>query len=944
MRRLLLLALIGLCLTASRSSAQQMLRNNFENNKLFWTKSIADVPHEVLLHINTDQGAHSDLRSEYLHLKMQTGKYLFYQYDVGKAPIGEELTATVWLKANRPGLQIMARVILPRERDPQNLELPLTTMIEGDKYQNAGRWQRVGIPHPQTLLKAQQQLMQNKGGGKAIDVTDAFIDALILNTYAGPGPTELWIDDLEVGPVLNAPAPPRPAPSPTVAGQPVARTAPSSPNSAVRPSVEFNGNQLMVGGRPFFMRGIRVTDTPLKVLHAAGFNTVFLDANADPALYKEAAELGLWIVPHLPVLSDDPRYNNPDSLVREAQKLSDMDGVLFLHLGKTLSYEQVGPMQRVTQLLRQNDPTRALGGDVWDGLAQHSRSLNIVGIHRWPLMTGLELPKYREWVDMRRRLMNPGTFTYSWIQSHVPDAETQLLYNQAGSQPFAEPVGPQPEQIRLLAYLAIANGSKGIAYWSDRFLADSHLGRDRLLMAATINQEIEMLEPILAEVNETPQWIATKNGEVKAAVLRSPKGVLVLPVWLGKDAQFVPGQEAVAKLTINVPQVPASMRAWEILPGEVRGVPAQRAVGGTEVVIPEFSMTTAILFTADTNLVARFQGQARSRRQLAAQWTYDMASYSLEKITAVDQKLQAAGLHMVDEAQLLADCKKKLDSAKRLWDDKLFGEAYRESQRALRAPRILMRSQWEKATKDLDFVVTSPYAVSYFTLPKHLEMMEQVKALYPSPNVLPGGDFESVPADPALAWKIEEPTIDPVKMTPMRVKEITTGLVAKPGKVPTTAEKPKEGEQCAMLLIEPQDKALAPLVLERSVLSISSPLVKLPPGTFVRVSGWVRIPAAITASVDGALFYDTAGGEPLAIRLTDPTPWKKLTLYRKVPASGQIGVTLAMTGLGVVYFDDVRIEPLTATAPQPNAPAIGAMVPAVATTPMAPLTPVSGQR
>ena len=109
-----------------------------------------------------------------------------------------------------------------------------------------------------------------------------------------------------------------------------------------------------------------------------------------------------------------------------------------------------------------------------------------------------------------------------------------------------------------------------------------------------------------------------------------------------------------------------------------------------------------------------------------------------------------------------------------------------------------------------------------------------------------------------------------------------------------------------MLQIEPQDKLTAPLVLERSVLSISSPLVKLPPGTLVRVSGWVRIPKPITASVDGALFYDTAGGEPLAIRLTDPTPWKKLTLYRKVPASGQIGVTLANTGLGTVLRDDVR--------------------------------------
>jgi hypothetical protein len=29
-----------------------------------------------------------------------------------------------------------------------------------------------------------------------------------------------------------------------------------------------------------------------------------------------------------------------------------------------------------------------------------------------------------------------------------------------------------------------------------------------------------------------------------------------------------------------------------------------------------------------------------------------------------------------------------------------------------------------------------------------------------------------------------------------------------------------------------------------------------------------------------------------------------------VPASGAIGVTLALTGLGTVYFDDIRIEPL----------------------------------
>ena len=50
--------------------------------------------------------------------------------------------------------------------------------------------------------------------------------------------------------------------------------------------------------------------------------------------------------------------------------------------------------------------------------------------------------------------------------------------------------------------------------------------------------------------------------------------------------------------------------------------------------------------------------------------------------------------------------------------------------------------------------------------------------------------------------------------------------------------------------------------------------------------------------------------------------WKKYELFREVPASGTINVTMALTGLGKVYFDDVRIEPLVAGgAPPPVAAA-----------------------
>ena len=102
-----------------------------------------------------------------------------------------------------------------------------------------------------------------------------------------------------------------------------------------------------------------------------------------------------------------------------------------------------------------------------------------------------------------------------------------------------------------------------------------------------------------------------------------------------------------------------------------------------------------------------------------------------------------------------------------------------------------------------------------------------------------------------------------------------------------------------------------PAALERTFLAVHTPAVRLQPGTLVRITGWVRLPGGIGASTDGALIYDSAGGEPLAIRLTAAQPkWKQFTLYRKVPSTGTINVTMALTGIGTVFFDDVKIEPL----------------------------------
>jgi hypothetical protein len=209
--------------------------------------------------------------------------------------------------------------------------------------------------------------------------------------------------------------------------------------------------------------------------------------------------------------------------------------------------------------------------------------------------------------------------------------------------------------------------------------------------------------------------------------------------------------------------------------------------------------------------------------------------------------------------------------------------------------------------------------------------MEQIKQMTPGTNVLPDGGFEVDPKKPMTSWIRQDTTLDDVEMTARRVTDVLVELprpkpppksplssgssgaqAPPPPPVPQAAviEKPKEGRQCLLLEIQPKNRQVPLEALQRTFLAIHTPAVKLPPGSWVQISAWVRIPKGLTASADGALLYDSAGGEPFAVRLTDATPWKQYTVYRRVPPLGLINVTLAMTGLGKVYFDDVRIQPL----------------------------------
>src|SRR5262249_55278211 len=247
-----------------------------------------------------------------------------------------------------------------------------------------------------------------------------------------------------------------------------------------------------------------------------------------------------------------------------------------------------------------------------------------------------------------------------------------------------------------------------------------------------------------------PLWLPTSHPSVKAALIRGKKGHILLPIWLGTEKagnQYVPEQGTVPALQLTVPLVPDGADPWRISPAGVECLRENcvKVPGGTQITIPEFDLVAPIVFTNDltpNGLVVWWQDHARKFGRLAARWALDMAAFEYEKVRTVHLKLTDLGSQVHGAEVLLQETHKYYRKAQENFAAELYDKAYLDATRALRPLRVLMRDHWQQAIGTLDLPAASPYAVSYFSLPKHWELYQQVQASRPAASVLPHGGFE----------------------------------------------------------------------------------------------------------------------------------------------------------------------------------------------------------
>src|SRR5262245_56791281 len=191
------LSLLFCALLCVATTARPQLRDSFEGPELTWqlTKE-ADCGVRILAHDRPLRESHSGQSSEHFRLTVGNGTFVPLVTPIGRAPLIPEFRPAIFIKADRPSVQLLVRVVFPRNID-RGTGQPITSLLRGDFYTDVGQWQQLTIRDITRLLDQETRVLRTQFGA-SFDPREAYVDLIVLNAYSAPGNIDLWIDDLEI--------------------------------------------------------------------------------------------------------------------------------------------------------------------------------------------------------------------------------------------------------------------------------------------------------------------------------------------------------------------------------------------------------------------------------------------------------------------------------------------------------------------------------------------------------------------------------------------------------------------------------------------------------------------------------------------------------------------------------------------------------------------------
>jgi hypothetical protein len=871
-------ALASRCLPAR---AQGVWQERFDGPNVSWRPARADLQFNINDQRRVPSAGHAGHGVEQLRLNGVNGSFIYFSHPVPPARIVGELAASVWIKADRPGLQIFGHVVLPHTFDPKT-GTPATVLVEGTHYSRVGSWEQLTLGNTPLLLERQARVLRLQLG-PGVDSRDAYLDQIWLNAYGGPGTTNIAIDDLEVAGGIE---PPRSAIVPVAAFQPAAE-----PALAQRPrhDVRLDGSVLLVDGHPFFPRVFPYRGEPLANLVKAGFNAARLSQSPTASILSEAEREGIWLIAPPPLQNSGGANAAP----MIAPIGPEFDPVLAWHLGDGLTRGQLDSLVAEVRQLRLADARNhrpiLCGPDT--ELRQFSRQVDLLELSRLPLGTGLELTDYAAWLRSRPSLAVPGTPFWAAVQTQLWPATREQQFLIGGA---IAPAEVDCESIRMLTYLAISAGARGIEFQSDRPFAS--VRPDVQLTLSLLNNELELIEP-WATTGSDISLATSTDPQVTGMVIRTDRARLLMMMRLAPGSQHVPRPMATAPAAIVVPGVPESHEVYELTPVGLRPINHKRVTGGTQITIDQFQLTALVLLTPDQVVVNTLEHRLAAMAARAADLQRELAARTMADLESVDRQLPPRASPAPQAADWLAKAQTSLVDADKALTAGDRPAAYLAARKAMGPMEQYKRLRWEQADTTQNSPVVSPMIATFDTLPAHWRFLDQIRVGRIGPNQLPTGNCENLEAMRQAGWRLFE---HPQPSVASRVELSSTVS--------------HSGHFSLHLQVKPANPLEPPTLVETPPVWITTAPIAARRGEIVVMRGWLRVPVPITGSVDGLMILDSIGGEALAERALKTPGWREFVLYRIAAQDGPVMLTFAQTGLGDAWIDDVTVQTIAPPA------------------------------
>ena len=893
------------------------LRHQFEAAETSWVVS-PGAGGVVKLHARSDVDSHGGDRCE--QINFQSNQVLVNQrieHELPQARVFDELVLSIWVRSNCAGLRLGVEIFFPHQIDPRTGKQLVLDFI-GERYTESPEWQRLNCATTDEqirdrLVRAREEL-SNGVDTFEIDSRDMIVRSAFLLFDIPEAPSGILIDDLELGPIVD----PR---------ESVASLVPDTASAPVVPAVKLEiGDRITRDGQPFFPLFSILHDEPVDRMAALGINMLWVPDYSDQVLLKQVSGYGLGAI------AVPPRPSR-DLAVQQAAGLPPFPDtttpVWAWMLGAPIPPEELSYVEGWASQIHSadRDYRRPLMGEVLSRRREFHRTLTFLGSTRIPMQTSISPSTGLRRAQHDRALALPGKATFTFINTE-PDAD--VVDSRPEGMPFP---ALEPEQILMQCFAASAAGYRGLGFYKQYPLTDSAPGmveREQAIRLACI--EARLLEEFLAngrvvrEVavqigNQAPKFqtqlggnnpflsrwdsVRLASGEVVSAsqshagqawLIQSDSGLMVVPLWLEEGGQYVPGPQERRDVRFLLP--PGITAAWEVTTTGVNSrIELTPTNGGTEAHLSELSMHSVIIASGSRETLDELRERSRQFREEAARSWIQMTAAKLERTRSVDAELVLVGAPACPGSEtklsgadaLLAHARKQLEKGSH-------DEARRYCEKALAYLESVQRMHWENTVNSNIDQVSSPYTISFQSLPMHWRLMAEIgKADGNSINLLDSGSFEDQQAFLNAGWQVEGS--NPTSSTHVRPRVAIErgGAVGKSALVLELPYIVKGDRQQEWQSITPA--------------RVASPPVTVSANDIVLITGQIRVPQRLDAPDNGFLIFDSLYGISSALRWELPTgrEWKPFQMIRHIRDDGELSIILEMQARGRVEVDDLQV-------------------------------------